>query len=113
MSIEEINIDKKDFDNIIHELKMLKLRINDRNSGILVDNILSIMNSYEDENQIILLKKRIKEKMVEVKYTNSQLNSDLYILLRNLEEGRTSMEQTSAIFEKLMLGEALEERWNK
>lgn len=113
MSIEEINIDKKDFDNIIQELQMLKLRINDRNSSMLVEKILNIMNSYEDENQLPLLKKRISEKMKEVRYTNSQLNSDLYILLRNLEEGKTSAEQTSAVFEKLMLGEALEERWNK
>jgi hypothetical protein len=113
MIIEKIQIDKKDFDNIMQELQMLKLRINDRNSGMLVEKILNIMNSYEDESQLPLLKERISEKMKEVRYTNSQLNSDLYILLRNLEEGKTSAEQTSAVFEKLMLGEALEERWNK
>lgn len=113
MIIEKVQIDKKDFDNIIQKLKILKLRISDRNSGILVDKILSIMNTYQDETQLPLLKKRISEKMKEVRYTNSQLNSDLYILLRNLEEGKTSVEQTSAVFEKLMLGEALEERWNK
>ncbi|MDF2882779.1 MAG: hypothetical protein K0R54_3336 [Clostridiaceae bacterium] len=113
MIIEKIQVDKKDFDNIIQELQMLKLRISDRNSSMLVEKILNIMNSYEDENQLTLLKKRIKEKMKEVRYTNSQFNSDLYILLRNLEEGKTSVEQTSAVFVKLMLGEALEERWNK
>lgn len=113
MSNEKIQIEKKDFDSILHELQMLGLSISDRNSRMIVEKLLGIMKFYQDENQLTLLKKRIREKMREVKYKNSELNPYLYILLRKLEDGKISKEQTVAIFEEIMLGEALDEKWNK
>ncbi|SFC86461.1 hypothetical protein [Clostridium uliginosum] len=102
MKCEKIKIDKKIFDDIISELNMLKLSTNDSNSRKITDKVLDILKSCEEEDMKISLQKRIQEKMIEVKHKNSELNTSLYMLLREFENGKISKEETKDIFERLV-----------
>lgn len=108
MICEKVQIDKKTFVDIENQLNELKATTSDSNSRAIAEKILDIMKHCDEESIITSLKERIEKKMYEIKYKNPELSTSLYILLRNLENGKISREECLDTFEKFMLGEMLD-----
>lgn len=98
MSEDKILISKDILTKIQSRAIAIKLASKDRQIIKEAEDILEIINAQLKENSLSLLEK-IDKKMKETKLADPELNANLYILYRNLSDGKISEQDADALFE--------------
>ncbi|MDW8799672.1 hypothetical protein P8V03_00715 [Clostridium sp. A1-XYC3] len=94
----KILLNKDLLDKITSELKELKTICRDEKMAKKIEDLL---NNIVDEttNKTVSLEELIREKMKETKLVNPDLNASLYLLYRNLVNGKITQEDALRRFE--------------
>lgn len=73
------------------------------------EEILQIVESIFNDNTMTLVEK-VEKKMRETKFTDPEMNANLYILYRKLSDGKISQQDASALFEMYINAESFDKR---
>lgn len=95
--IEKILVSKECINKIKTELKVIKVNTRDKN---LKRELTGLLDMLENELNYdgVSLKEKIMDKMKETKNSDPNMNANLYILYRNLVNGRISDEQALELY---------------
>ncbi|APM38534.1 hypothetical protein [Clostridium kluyveri] len=98
MEKKRILISKDCVDKIILGLKSIKVSTTNK---VIVENIEKLLNLLKKEldEESIPLKDRILEKMKETKGIDPDMNANLYILYRNLDNEHITEQQAQELFD--------------
>ena len=94
---EKVLISRECIEKIRTELKIIKVNTNNRNFKKDVSKLLDMLES-ELNYDNISLKEKISSKMKETKNSDPNMNANLYILYRNLVNGRITEEEALELY---------------
>ena len=94
---EKVLISRECIEKIRTELKIIKVNTNNRNFKKDVSKLLDMLES-ELNYDNISLKEKIFSKMKETKNSDPNMNANLYILYRNLVNGRITEEEALELY---------------
>ncbi|ANP69845.1 hypothetical protein GTH52_02430 [Clostridium tyrobutyricum] len=94
---EKVLISRECIEKIRTELKIIKVNTNNRNFKKDVSKLLDMLES-ELNYDNISLKEKIFSKMKETKNSDPSMNANLYILYRNLVNGRITEEEALELY---------------
>lgn len=97
MEKKKVPISKDCIDKIILGLKSIKVSTTNK---VIIKDIEKLLDLLKKEliEENISLKDRILEKMKETKGTDPDMNANLYILYRNLDNGHITEQQAQELF---------------
>lgn len=98
MSQDKISVSEESMDKIRSRAKAIKLISKDRQVIKIAEEIMQIAGAEIDENSLDIMGK-IEKKMKETKFTDPDLNANLYILYRNLMDKKISEKDAEELYE--------------
>lgn len=96
---EYIMLSKDDMEKIKTKLNILKLLNEDLYAKEKVNEILTILDKEENIEKSMTIDEVITAKMMETKKTNPELNANLYILYRKLQDKRIDPIEAMRLYE--------------
>ncbi len=97
-----IAIDFETLEGIISELQEIEALTPEGAVKFRVNNLIENIKKYTGVNSNDSLEEKILKKMRESKTNNPELHTKLYILYRNLTEGRISFENAEGMYENYL-----------
>jgi hypothetical protein len=94
-----ILVDKDDFEKIKNKLNIVKLLIEDKYAREKLEEILYILQKEDEVEKPIPIEEIIYMKMNESKNTNPELNANLYMLYRKLQEKKIDPVEAMSLYQ--------------
>lgn len=98
MSDDKISISEESMNKIKSKANEIKLISRDKQVIKIAEEIMSLVSAEIDKNSLNIMQK-VELKMKETKFTNPDLNANLYILYRNLMDKKISEEDGEELYE--------------
>lgn len=83
---EYMVLSKDDVEKMKNKLNIIKLIVEDPYAKEKVEEVLTIINKDKTNDEAVSIEELIYNKMKETKSTNPEMNADLYVIYRKLQE---------------------------
>lgn len=98
MSEDKINVSEESMNKIKSKAREIKLISKDKQVIKAAEEIIDITAAEIEKNSLDIMQK-IEAKMKETKFTNPDLNANLYIVYRNLMDKKITEEDATELYE--------------
>ncbi len=95
---EYMMLSKDDIEKIKNKLNIVKLLVEDSYAKEKVQEVLDIIIKEDAEDEPVSIQDIIYEKMKETKSTNPDLNAELYMLYRKLQDNKIGPEEALSLY---------------
>lgn len=109
MSKDKIKFNVESVEKIKSRIKAIKLMSKDKEISKLAVEVIELLENEIKENSITLMEK-IELKMKETKFSDPELNANLYMVYRNLMDDKISEKDAEEIYELYVKSEFFDKK---
>lgn len=109
MANEKIKFNLESVDKIKSRVKAIKLMSKDKEISKLANEVIELLEHEIEENSISLMEK-IELKMRESKFSDPELNANLYMVYRNLMDDKISEKDAEEMYQLYVKSESFDKK---